>query len=64
MDKLKMVGIGIPINNVTTCVMLYVDDIVMLTQTETQLQMLVSILYKWSTEWQVSVNQVKTQKFT
>jgi len=64
MDKLKMVGIGIPINNVTIYVMLYVDDIVMLTQTETQLQMLVNILYKWSTEWQVSVNQGKTQKFT
>ena len=50
--KLKKAGVCIPINNDAMCVMLYPDDIVMLTEIETRLQLLVIILHGCSTEWQ------------
>ena len=60
-EHLKLLGLGINIgNNIKICILMYADDIILLANTEAELQSLLLALETWCKQWQLSVNIDKT----
>jgi len=59
--KLKAVGKGITIGNENVCTLLYADDIVLVAETEEDLQSMLNILNEWCGEKKMVVNCAKSQ---
>ena len=59
--KLKNTGIGVDIEGEKVTMLAYADDIVLLTETPQELQILLNELDTWCNEWNMSVNKDKTQ---
>ncbi len=47
-DGIKSVNIGINIDAINVCILLYADDIVLLSETEEGIQKLLDKVYEWS----------------
>ena len=56
----KSVGVGIQLDNTHVSILLYADDIVLLAETEEDLQTLMNEFYFWCTKWRMVVNKEKT----
>ena len=59
-DHLKLLGIGIQINDELVCILLYADDIILLAPSEGELQTLILAMESWCHLWQMNVNILKT----
>ncbi len=59
-DDVKSVNIGININGINVCILLYADDIVLLSETEEGLQKLLDKVYEWSRKWKIKFNAQKS----
>ena len=60
-EELKQSGIGIEIDNeLVLTVLLYADDIVLLAETEIDLQNLLNLVNIWCSKWRLEVNLLKT----
>ena len=57
---LKSLDLGVKIGDENVCVMLYADDIVLLAESETDLQLLLNALYDWCGRNDMTVNLVKS----
>ena len=57
---IKSVGVGLQLDNIQVSILLYADDIVLLAETEKDLQKLMNELYFWCTKWRMVVNKEKT----
>ncbi len=49
----ESVNIGINIDGINVCILLYADDIVLLSETEEGLQKLLDKVYEWSKKWKI-----------
>ncbi len=58
-DDVKSVIIGIKIDGINVCILLYADDIVLLSETDEVLQNLLDNVYDWGKKWKIKFN-VKT----
>ena len=52
---------GVKIGNVCINILLYADDLVLLSETEEDLQCMLNILDKWCRKWRMVINMEKTQ---
>ena len=59
--KIKASGVGIDIGDHIISVLLYADDLALISESEEDLQSLLNILYEWSNQWEMSVNLAKTK---
>ena len=57
---LKSLDLGVKIGDENVCVMLYADDLVLLAESETDLQLLLNALYDWCGRNDMTVNLVKS----
>ena len=60
-EEIKNTGLGINMNDRSLNILLYADDLALITESETDLQTLLSILYNWCQKWRMKVNVKKTK---
>ncbi len=58
--EIKDMDIGIPIGELKLCILLYADDIVLLSENERDLQSMLDKLNEWCVKWHMKVNETKT----
>ncbi len=61
LTELKSSGIGVNVENIVISVLAYADDLVLLAETENDLQCLITILQRWCYKWRLSINTDKTK---
>jgi len=59
--NIKNLNGGISIGNIKVSILLYADDLVLVSENEEELQNMLNILYKWCLKWQVKVNIEKSK---
>ena len=60
--EIRSTGIGLELNDSTFInILMYADDIVLLTACETDMQCLLNIVESWCTRWRLEVNLSKTK---
>ena len=59
--KLKSLNIGVNIGKVNVTLLLYADDIVILSENEADIQSLLNETEKWCYQWRMKINSEKTQ---
>ena len=59
--EIKNLNIGVNFGNVKISILLYADDIVLIAESERDLQKLIEALMNWCTKWRMIVNLEKTQ---
>ena len=52
---------GIKIGNQQVSMLLYADDVILISHSATSLQMMLDCLHSWCTQWQMCVSERKTQ---
>ena len=60
-SELKELGLGIDINGTKICILLYADDMVLIANSEAQLQSMLNVMYQWCKKWRLRVNNNKTK---
>ena len=60
-DKINTLGMGVKIGTTSISILMYADDIVLLSETENGLQMMLNELYTWCNKWRMKLNTKKTQ---
>ncbi|CAG2248147.1 unnamed protein product [Mytilus edulis] len=60
-NEVKSLNVGIPIEEEKICILLYADDIVLLAENESDLQMLLNVLHMWCHKNDISVNMSKSK---
>ncbi|CAG2239279.1 unnamed protein product [Mytilus edulis] len=60
-SEVKSLNFGIPIEEEKICILLYADDIVLLVENESDLQMLLDVLHMWCHKNDISVNLSKSK---
>ena len=53
-------NLGININNYKLSILLYADDMVLIANTETDLQKMLTTMYDWCMKWRLSINVAKS----
>ncbi|XP_071123605.1 uncharacterized protein [Mytilus edulis] len=61
LNEVKSLNVGIPIEEEKICILLYADDIVLLAENESDLQMLLNVLHMWCHTNDISVNLSKSK---
>ena len=59
--ELKSHKYGVKVGDKHICILLYADDIVMVSETEQNLQSMLNIVSKWCQKWRLSVNDTKSE---
>ena len=59
-ESIKEANFGITVGEVIISILLYADDIVLLSETEEKLQQMLNILNSWCAKWRMKVNHDKT----
>ena len=59
--SLKDLNCGVDINGIIVSILLYADDIVLLAESEADLQRMLTHLYSWCKKWKMKVNNGKTK---
>ena len=54
-------NLGTKMGDLHICILLYVDDIVLVSEHEQNLQRILSHVHKWCCKWQMKVNIEKTK---
>ncbi|XP_050403757.1 uncharacterized protein LOC126819646 [Patella vulgata] len=60
-EVINAANCGVTVDNRTISIMLYADDIVLITPDETSMDKLLSVLNEWCEKWQISLNPQKTK---
>jgi len=58
--ELKLLDVGVPIDDEKLCILLYADDIVLLSESENDLQTILNAVHKWCQSWRMKINVSKT----
>ncbi len=61
LTELKLSGLGVQIDNNLISVLAYADDLVLVAESEADLQRLINILQNWCFKWRLCVNVDKTK---
>ncbi len=60
-ETLKQLNIGINFEQEKVCILLFADDIVILGESEQDLQNLLNCVYEWCTNWKLKINMEKSK---
>ena len=53
---LKKMNLGVTIGNLHVCILLYADDIVLISASEQNLKIMLDIVNSWCNKWQMKIN--------
>ena len=59
-EELKTLNCGISINDVPLCCLLYADDLMLLSDTEDNMQRMLDHVSNWCNKWRLRVNYTKS----
>ena len=59
--ELKRLNLGVKMGNLHICILLYADDIVLVSENEVNLQLMLNHVHNWCYKWQMKVNIEKTK---
>ena len=57
--ELDNIKLGLKLGGTHICKLLYADDMVLLSDSEEKLQMMLNHIHTWCTKWHISINDVK-----
>ena len=57
--ELKKMNLGVTIGNLHVCILLYADDIVLISESEQNLQIMLDFVNSWCNKWQMKINNEK-----
>jgi hypothetical protein len=60
-DEIKTLNFGVPLLNSKIDMLMYADDIVMMAESEQNLQKMLDGVHAWARKWRISLNESKTQ---
>ena len=60
-EDIKSLGPGIKIGDTLICLLMYADDIVLIAESEKDLQLMLDKLTRWCSKWRMLLNTEKTQ---
>ena len=60
-DEVSNMNIGVHVNGVNIAILLYADDIVLIAESERDLQAMLSKVNEWCSKWRLQVNESKTK---
>ena len=60
-EDIKSLGLGIKIGDTLICLLMYADDIVLIAESEKDLQLMLDKLTRWCSKWRMLLNTEKTQ---
>ena len=58
---IKALGKGVSIENEKVSILLYADDIVLISETEEELQEMLTLVHSWCQKWKLNINTDKTK---
>ena len=58
---LKKMNLGVTIGNLHVCILLYADDIVLISKSEQNLQIMLDMVNSWCNKWQMKINNKNTK---
>ena len=59
--ELKKMNLGVTIGNLHVCILLYADDIVLISESEQNLQIMLDFVNSWCNKWQMKINNEKSK---
>ena len=59
--KIKESGLGVSVHNEVVSLLMYADDLVLVSENEKDLQSMLNILDDWCSEWNVMINEQKSK---
>ena len=59
--EVKELGLGVDINGIKICILLYADDMVLIADSKSELQSVLNIMYQWCKKWRLRLNGNKTK---
>ena len=59
--EVKELGLDIDINGIKICIILYADHMVLIANSESELQSMLNIMYQWCKKWHLRLNSNKTK---
>lgn len=60
-EHIKSLNLGVKINGVDLSLLLYADDIVLISDSEQSLQVMINVVNEWCKRWQMNINSGKTK---
>jgi hypothetical protein len=63
-SEIKSLNLGVNIDNQKFCILLYADDIVLISPDEYELQCMLTCMYEWGKKWKMNLNQEKFCSFS
>ena len=60
---LKKKNLGVTIGNLHVCILLYADDIVLISESELNLQIMLDFVNSWCNKWQMKINNEKSKLY-
>ena len=61
-DKINTLGMGVKIGTTSISILMYADDIVLLSETENGLQMMLNELYTWCNKWRMKLTLKRVKR--
>ncbi len=58
--EINELGLGVPVGDIKLSILLYADDIALITENENDLQSMLDKLNEWCVKWRMKVNETKT----
>ena len=59
-EGLKRLHKGIKLNNLEICCLLYADDIMLMSETEEDMQAMLDFVHEWCRKWRLRINNAKS----
>ena len=63
-EELKSMNLGIKMGDLHICILIYADDIVLVSEHEQNLQCMLSHVHKWCCKWQINIEKNKNCTFS
>jgi hypothetical protein len=60
-EELRELGIGVPVGDEVLSLLMYADDIVLLAESEEELQNMLGVVYEYSRKWRFELSDKKTE---
>ena len=59
--KIKDLQLGVDIDGTKYCILMYADDVVLMAESENDLQKMLDTVYTWMTKWRITLNLKKSK---
>ena len=58
--EIKLLNRGVLVNSKIICILMYADDVIVLSETENNLQVMLDTINTWCNKWKLLINETKS----